>query len=317
VPNTSPTISRYLNMWLSARREAKSIHTFEASKNAAKAFLNAVGDIPLPSLTEDHYSKFLSTLKRRNPYTEQLYAALIYGWFVYLGGEEIKPLNMFKLKYIRENRQRHPGRRLRKFHRADIEKLKRAAIDFKVKDGQLTAARARAMVILSIETGLRVSELCKLRMRNLDFQQLNGTVIGKRDKERKFYFTNKSTQAIQDYLHMRKVKEPRRGRDLKPEDVPIFVSHSKRGHSKLEPMDTDTARLDLYQMVITFVGNPKYKITPHVLRHFAGNELRKVTEDLEVVRSILGHDSIATTQGYMHVEEEEAEKAYRKHFGNE
>lgn len=315
MPETSPTISQSLDTWLSVRRESKSIHTYETSKSAAKAFVEAVGDIPLPSLTEDHFSKFLSYLKSYNARTEQLYATLIYGWFVYLGAEEIKPLNMFKLTYARKNKQRRPGKRLRNFERSDIETLKQAVVNFKPVD--LYTARARAMVILFIESGLRVSELCGLRIGNIDLDQLKGTVIGKGDKERTFRFSRKSALAIQAYLQMRKAKEPKRGRDMKPIDIPIFVSHSKRGYSKLEPMDTDTARFDLYKMVVIFVGTPKHKITPHVLRHFAGNELRKTTKDLEVIRSILGHESITTTQGYMHVEEEEAEKAYRKHFGNE
>lgn len=314
--NHSP-ISRHLDEWLSIRKASKSIHTYEASRNAVKAFLKSIGDIPLPSLTEKHYSAFLDALKAYDARTEQLYATLIYGWFVYLSAKDIKPVNLAKLKYARENEQRHPGKRLRKFDRRDLELLKKAVAEFKVKDGDLTGSRAKAMVMLALETGLRVSEMCKLKAGNLDFEQLTGTVIGKRNKERQFFFTKKSSRAIQVYLHMRKTKEPDRGKGMRPSDVPIFVSHSKRGHKQLEPMDTDTARLDLYRIVTALVGTPKHPITPHVLRHFAGNELRKATGDLEIVRTILGHDSIETTRGYMHVEDEEAEKAYRKHFGNE
>ena len=314
---TSPTISQYLNTWLSIRKESKSIHTFNASKSAAKAFLRAVGNIPLPSLAEIHYSAFLKALKRYDARTEQLYATLIFGWFEYLNAKEIKPLNISKLKYARENEQRRPGKRLRKFETSDLERLKQAVVEFKVRDGDLPGARAKALVILAIESGLRVSELCRLTVGDLGFERLRGTVIGKRNKERRFPFTKKSSRAIQLYLHMRKSKEPERGKNLRPSQMPVFVSHSKRGYSHLESIDTDTARSDLYQMITSLVGSTKYPITPHVLRHFAGNELRKATGDLEIVRILLGHESIETTKGYMHAEDEEALETYRRHFEKE
>src|SRR5690606_31035217 len=113
----------YLNAWLQIRKNAKSIHTFRASERAARVFLEAIGDIPLPHLTEDHYSRFLRALKIYGDRTEQLYATLIYGWFVYLSAREIRPVNLAKLKYIRETEQRRPGKRLRPMDKQSIVKL--------------------------------------------------------------------------------------------------------------------------------------------------------------------------------------------------
>jgi Site-specific recombinase XerD len=314
---TSPTaISHHLNAWLLIKKESKSHHTFAASKSAAKAFLRAVGNIPLPTLTEAHYSIFLRALKSYHARTEQLYATLIFGWFVYLGAKEIMPINISKLKYARENEQRRPGKRLRDFDHAALEQLKQSILGVQVGESALAQARAKAMVILAMESGLRVSELCKLRVGDLDLDHLRGKVIGKRDKQRRFPFTQKSVRAIQVYLRMRQRLEPDRGKDLKPSEIPVFVSHSKRGHSKLTPMDTDTARMDLAGMVTTLIGSTESPITPHVLRHFAGNELRKATGDLEIVRILLGHESMDTTKGYMHVEDEEALETYQRTFSS-
>lgn len=309
--NHPPTIGHYLNAWLSIRKESKSIHTFEASKSAAKSFLRAVGNIPLPSLNESHYSVYLKSLKSYNSRTEQLYSTLIFGWFEYLNAKDIKPINISKLKYARENEQRRPGKRLRKLDRAALEHLKKSISVLDVKK-DLSLARAKAMIILALESGLRVSELCKLRIKDMDFDQCFGFVIGKRDKERRFLFTKKSVIAIQFYLNMRKRQEPDRSKEFKLSDIPVFVSHSKRGHKKLNPIGTDTARLDLSKVLILLSISPKSPITPHVLRHFAGNELRKATGDLELVSFLLGHDSLETTKGYMHTDDEEALEAYRK-----
>ena len=311
---SSPTISQSLEDWLQIRKASKSLRTYQASKSAVRAFLAAIGDIPLPTLTEDHYSQFLTALKAYDVRTEVLYATLIYGWFVYLGAKEIKPINLAKLQYARENEQRKPGKRLRDFDRYALERLKEAAAGWIVKPDDLRTARAKALVVLALDSGLRVSELCNLRIGDLDFEQLRGKVIGKGNKQRWFPFTKKSASAIRFYVNMRRRLEPKRGQGMHAERVPVFVSHSKRGHSKLQPMDTDTARLDLEHMVTLLISSPKKPITPHVLRHYAGNELRKRFKDLEMVRILLGHESIETTKGYMHVEEEEALNAYHREF---
>ena len=316
MPDSSPTIRHYFDAWLEIRKESKSLHTYQASKSATKAFLEAIGDIPLPSLTEDHYSQFLRALKIYNARTEQLYATLIFGWFEYLSAKDIKVINIAKLKYARENEQRRPGKSLREIDQAAIERLKEGVSSWVVKADDLLTARAKALVILDLESGLRVSELCALLVRDLDFEKLQGKVIGKGNKQRRFPFTKKSLNAIRFYLNMRKRLEPDRGKDLPAGTTPVFVSHSKRGHSKLVPLDTDTARTDLARMVTLLVGSSRSPITPHVLRHFAGNELRKATGDLEIVRILLGHESIDTTKGYMHVEDEEALETYHRTFAD-
>lgn len=316
MPDSSPTIRHYLDTWLEIRKESKSLHTYQASKSATKAFIKAVGDIPLPSLTEDHYSQFLSALKEYNARTEQLYATLIFGWFEYLSAKDIKVINIAKLKYARENEQRRPGKRLREFDQVAIERLKEGVSSWIVKADDLLTARAKALVILDLESGLRVSELCALRVGDLDFEKLQGKVIGKGNKQRRFPFTKKSGNAIRFYLNMRRRLEPDRGKELPAGGIPVFVSHSKRGHSKLEPLDTDSARNDLSRMADLVVTSAKSPITPHVLRHFAGNELRKATGDLEIVRILLGHESIETTKGYMHVEDEEALETYHRTFNH-
>jgi site-specific recombinase XerD len=317
MPNSSPTVRQSLDAWLLIRKESKSLHTYQASKSAAKAFVDAVGDLPLPTLTEEHYSQFLLALKSYDARTEQLYATLIYGWFVYLSAKDVKAVNLAKLQYARKTEQRRPGKRLREFDRTALENLKEAVSGWIVKADDLLTARAKALIVLDFESGLRVSELCKLTVGDLDMEQLRGKVVGKGDKQRWFPFTKKSVAAIRFYLNMRRRLEPDRGKELSASEIPIFVSHSKRGHSKLEPIDTDTARADLERMITLLIASPKKPITPHVVRHFAGNELRKKFKDLELVRILLGHESIETTKGYMHVEEEEALAAYHREFSKD
>src|SRR6185503_7083125 len=96
---TATPISQQLDAWLEIRRRAKAENTYETTRNAVKAFLAAIGDIPLSSLNEDHYSEFLRALKDHQPQTEKLYAGLIYSWLEHLSALEIHPLNLARLKY--------------------------------------------------------------------------------------------------------------------------------------------------------------------------------------------------------------------------
>jgi Site-specific recombinase XerD len=316
------SLAHHLNQWLSLVKGSKSDNTFRTSVNAGKSFMRAAGRIDISKLTEAHYSQFLKSLKGYNARTERLYSTIIFGFYKYLSAKEILLINLPKLEYIRQNEQRKPGKRLRKFDRPSIEQLKKYVIGYRIPIKKLPPieclilARSRALIILSLDSGLRVSEIVKLMRSDLDFSDLSGSVIGKGNKERQFLFTEDSVSALHFYFNLRARLEPGRYKDIFPDQSPVFVSHSKRGHNKLVPMDTDTARLDLRRMISTALIKMKYPVTNHMLRHFAGDDLYKRTGDIELTRVMLGHESTQTTaDNYIHDQDELLRKAYRKHYG--
>jgi site-specific recombinase XerD len=299
--------------WLSVVKENKSRNTYQTCLAASREFVRALGDLPVEQLDEEQYSIFLSRLKHHSASTEKLYATLIYLFYEHLAHINKHPVNIAAMRYLRRNQTRKPGKRLRDLDSDKLAEFKQFVFSFDAGNN-LPLARAKAWITLAFESGLRAFEFCSLRLNNINLVKHYGIVIGKGDKEAKFYFTDQSVMAIRTYLQLRAAQEPGRGENVPLENRPIFVSHSKRGHSHLSPIDTDTARADLKHLVILAFGDDEH-ITPHILRHFFVNAILEATDNPETARKAARHDSIATTQRYLHVDEKEVQAAHQKVFG--
>jgi integrase/recombinase XerD len=300
-----------LSEWLETVKENKSKNTYQTSLAASREFVKALGNMPLEKLDEEQYSIFLSWLKKFSPSTEKLYATIMYLFFEYLAYRQKHPVNIAALRYLRRNETRKLGVKLRE---VDIELLS----DFKdfvfnmPNSEDLTLARAKAWITLAFESGLRAFEICGLRTNNLNLSKHYGVIVGKGNKEAKFYFTDKSMLAIRWYFRMRTLHEQKRASNVPLENRPLFVSHSKRGFKHLSPIDTDTARADLRRVAAMFSDD--VSITPHLIRHFFVNAILEATDNPETARKAARHESIATTQRYLHVDEKEVKAAHKKVF---
>jgi site-specific recombinase XerD len=309
------TLENTLNDWLEIVKQNKALNTYKTSLAAARELLSVIDNLSLDDLTEEHYSIFLSGLKRHSPATEKLYATIIYLFFEYLTAKNICSMNMAAMKYTRKNETRKIGENLR-----EIDKEKMAAFFSFVLtmdvSGNLQLARARAWLTLGFESGLRAFELCSLRRNNINLTKLYGTVTGKGDRQAKFYFTEASVAAIQQYLTLRESQEPKRGANVPQENRPLFVSHSRRRSRSLSPITTETARADLARMLVLCFGE-KQSITPHILRHFFVDAFLEETGNPELARKAARHKNIATTQRYLHVDDQEVQNVHSKIFKQE
>lgn len=147
------------------------------------------------------------------------------------------------------------------------------------------ATRNIAIGELLFASGMRVSELCDLRLCDMDIKLGCVRIIGKGNKERIVDISQKATlTAIKDWLN-------ERGHcDLL---APLFVS---RLHHKLS---TQSVRL-LIKNIVT-LSQIKKKITPHTFRHTFATLLLEEDIDITYIQHLLGHSSIVTTQIYTHV----------------
>ena len=147
------------------------------------------------------------------------------------------------------------------------------------------ATRNIAIIELLFASGMRVSELCDLRLCDIDMKQGCVRIIGKGDKERIIDISQKATlAAIKEWLNERGPCDSH---------SPLFVS---RLHNTLS---TQSVRLLIKNLVSS--SQIKKKITPHTFRHTYATLLLEEGVDITYIQHLLGHSSVVTTQIYTHV----------------
>jgi site-specific recombinase XerD len=158
------------------------------------------------------------------------------------------------------------------------------------------AVRDVAVLETIYSCGLRVSELCGLRVEDIDFVEQIVRVRGKGKKERLVPVGAPALMAIQNYW-TRLLESPV---GLQP----VFRADTKKA-APLSPLQL-SRRLKNY---LSFAGlDPA--LTPHKLRHSYATHLLDAGADLRSVQELLGHAHLITTQVYTHVTTERLKKAY-------
>jgi integrase/recombinase XerC len=144
--------------------------------------------------------------------------------------------------------------------------------------------------------GLRISELCGLRVEDINFNEQIVRVRGKGKKERLVPIGEPALSAIQNYWS--RLLEPPSG------PQPVFRADT----NKAAPL----SRLQLSRRLKTYliVAGLDPNLTPHKLRHSYATHLLDAGADLRSVQELLGHAHLATTQVYTHVTTERLKKAY-------
>lgn len=138
-------------------------------------------------------------------------------------------------------------------------------------------------------SGLRVSEAIGLRVGDLNLDEGYVRITGKGDKQRIVPLSSRSVELIRDYLPLRA------GLDIKKDSADILFLN-RRGRSLTRVMVFYIIR-DL----AAAAGIPK-KVSPHTLRHSFATHLLEGGANLRAIQEMLGHESIATTEIYVHLD---------------
>ncbi|MBA3723066.1 MAG: site-specific tyrosine recombinase XerD [Parachlamydiaceae bacterium] len=158
----------------------------------------------------------------------------------------------------------------------------------------MTGARDKAILEVLYASGLRVSELCSLKIYDVDDTFLR--IMGKGGKERVVPIGRKAIEAIDAYLNYREGSTSER-------DKLLFISKGGR------PVD----RISVWVMVKKYakqVGITK-NISPHTFRHSFATHLLDNGADLRVIQEMLGHSSISSTDRYTHVSRTHIQEAFQ------
>jgi integrase/recombinase XerD len=159
--------------------------------------------------------------------------------------------------------------------------------------------RDKAMLELLYATGLRVSELVSLTLKDFNLEEGYVLCKGKGGKERIVPFGHSAEEALRKYL------QASRPRLLKRDDPSLFLSSRGRAFT----------RQGFWKMLKKYgkQAGLEQKISPHVLRHSFATHLLERGADLRSVQLMLGHSQITTTQIYTHVSRKHLREMYQKY----
>uniref|UniRef100_Q0I4T4 Tyrosine recombinase XerC n=1 Tax=Histophilus somni (strain 129Pt) TaxID=205914 RepID=Q0I4T4_HISS1 len=156
--------------------------------------------------------------------------------------------------------------------------------------------RDKAMMELMYSSGLRLSELQSLNLNSINIRSREVRVIGKGNKERILPFGRYASQAIQQWLKVRLL--------FNPKDEALFVSQlgNRISHRSIQK------RMETWGIRQGLNGH----LNPHKLRHSFATHMLENSSDLRAVQELLGHSNLSTTQIYTHLDFQHLAQVYDK-----
>jgi integrase len=319
------TISQFGSNYLDSIRLARSENTFLAYSNGLDLFFSVLKErwidpdiTPISDLKEESVAWFAAFLKNFSTATERLYLQSVKGFFEFLSAENALTINLPRIKLLLKQRSRRTGVRLPQFQRESIEQIIElvgtySMCEFEQAIDKLRALRDRAFIITLADTGLRVSEACKLRRGEVDWNEGRAVIIGKGDKEAIIRFSNRSMQALKEYLNFRAKLDGSTGLPLA--SLPLFARHDRGAGKKTKTMTTTTGRNIVTEQARLALGNDvERNITPHSFRHYFVTTVLRASGNLKLAQELARHTNISVTQRYAHLSDNELDQGYSNIF---
>ncbi len=259
------------------RGEKRSENTVKEYSIMVRDMLRHIGkraeDITLGDLKR--YKMYLSTKKRYSKNSLYLAVKAIGAYFKFKGLDTAQGLTA----------PRRPKQMPKYLSEEEVKRLLDAARE---------DPRDYAIISLLAYSGMRVSELCNLRLEDVDFEERIIYVrSGKGDKDRIVVISPQVVEAIENYLYMR-------------EDDMEYLFSSRKS-SKI-------SRVQVFRIVKKYAEKAgiRKEVTPHVLRHTLATTMLRRGVDIRFIQQFLGHSSVATTQIYTHVDDAMLKSVYDK-----
>ena len=271
-----------------------SIHTITAYKNDLISFTDfLVTQYNQENLLEVHYPQIRS-------------------WIVTLVADKIsnrtinRKVSSLKsfYKFLQKTKQ-IAANPLSKHKALKIEKRVQVPFSFKeidavVKevaiDNDFTSVRNKLIIELLYSTGIRRAELIHLKERDVSLSDRTIKVLGKRNKERFIPLLYSVIQTLKDYLELKK--------EFTSGEEELFIT--EKGNKLYETL--------VYRVINSYFSrvSSKKKKSPHILRHSFATHLLNGGADLNSVKELLGHSSLASTQVYTQNSLDVLKKVYKQ-----
>lgn len=271
------TISTYLDYCKTHKRLSE--HTIRAYKNDLMQFYNSNQD-SVASYIEHMTNSTIKTSSLRRK------IASLKVFYNYLQEQKIitdNPFNELRFQFRTE-------KRLPKTIPYDILKkvytyLKHKVITSKTDYQKQKAERNLLIISLLLSTGIRISELCHIQIKNINIPDQTLQILGKGKKERIIFLGDKTTFLLLKTYIKTYCKQSDR-----------YLFSGKYPHKSLSEQSVRLVLKTVREQI-----NLTVNITPHMFRHSFATMLLDNDVDIRYIQQILGHSSISITQIYTHV----------------
>ena len=273
-----------VNLYLASKKlEGLSELTIKCYAYRLRTFFDTI-HIHLRDIKANDIRMFLVTYQQQNKISDRTldkFREIINGFFQWCVNEEYlikNPCrNINPIKY--EVEPRHSLTRM------ELEKIRRAC----------SCSRDLAIIDVLYSTGCRVAELVNMKMSDINYEDYSVRIIGKGKKHNTVYLNINAQLSLADYFN----------KDRRGKSEYIFVSNRK-------PYNQLSIRS--VQHILGIIGDKlNIKLTPHTIRHTSATLAIQQGMPIEQVQKMLGHSSVATTQIYAEVFNEDVAVSHKKH----
>lgn len=272
--------------------KGRSLKTIENYDHYLKRFFEFAKTDSPADITEDLVRKYRLYLNRvggssaqgkpaLGRKTQNYYVIALRSFLKYLSRHDIESLDAEKIELAKI-----APRELDLLDAADLEALLLAP-----KGNDKKALRDRAILEMFFSTGLRIAELCSLKIDDINIERGEFSVRGKGGKIRVVFLSERAKKSLKAFKDKREDVDDDRLFSITPRSIQRMI----------------------HQYAIS-VGIAK-KVTPHVLRHAFATDLLQNGADLRSVQALLGHANIATTQIYTHFTDKQLGDVHKAFHG--
>ncbi len=304
--NPLPSLDDYLLFLQANNYSPETIKKYESDLTTFEHFLNE-SNIKFSKLSKKdilNFKAFLSSIDRKtasnkiatkqlSPYSINRMLSSIRSFLKFLIEMDLPyPLSPEAIKMVKTTK-----------HKSQVPELdelvKLIEYPTKFEKNKLVASRNRAILEVLFSTGMRISELCNLKLNQID-KAGKIFVLGKGKKERFVYLTPRAFKHLTDYLEIRNGNSPF-------VFIPYSGLHSSEKNNKLSKRYIQ----DKIMHYREYLGI-NVPVSAHSLRHGFATYLAESGANPAAIQILLGHESLDTTTRYVHASDRYAQEIHKK-----
>lgn len=269
----------------------KTFENYNRDLNKFFKFLNDYKIKDIKKITKETVRLYFLKQKNNNISNRTLgrYYSSLNSFFIYSIEHEYIDVNPLKFIDYPKYTKKIPEY----IYDSQLEKL----LNEKTSENVEIELRNKLIIHLLLDTGVRVSELVNIKVRDIDVEERIIKVFGKGSKERFVFFTSKTKELLINYFIKRKEKA---------------ITDNLLINYKGEKLTERSV-----QKIIELVGEKiGLDIHPHLLRHTFATDLLNKGADIRMIQELLGHENLDTTQIYTHVSNSRVKEVYDDSHSN-